>query len=113
MQINSKAIYALGPNNVYFGGTGLYMWNGTTVVQLVAANNAYAIYAIDPSNVYYGGNSTLRLWNGSSVSNVLPAVNDYPLRFSVINQSNIFIGGQYTAIGGNTLCSRIAKMSIT
>ena len=109
--VNRNGLYILGPSNVYIGGGyNLFLWNGTTIAIVVATNTIYAIYAFEASNIIFGGNGTLRLWNGSTATNISPNVGGNVIAISVIDSSNIFIGGQFD---NASVGKSISKMSIT
>lgn len=102
-----NSMYALKENCVYAGISQCWLYNGSSWTG-ISGTNPYALYAVDSSNVYIGGDK-LYFYNGITTTAFSQNTNDYVTSISPINKLNIFVGGQFTSVGGDTRCSRIVK----
>jgi hypothetical protein len=131
------AISTFDNSNVYVGGqflsasgvpntNGLAKWNGSAWQSMWTGINGTVktISVVDNSNVYVGGNFTnvggdynkrcIAKWNGTTwrtMGSGIPIVSAYTAvnTISAIDNSNIYIGGNFTNIGGDFNKNYIAK----
>jgi hypothetical protein len=131
-------IYGLDTTNVYVGGDfttaggiarpNIARWDGTSWNNMGtgATSVVKAIYAFNTTNVYVGGHfgsaggvantAYIARWNGSvwiSMETTGTNTNGAILSISAPDTTNIFVGGQFTAIGGITGIRYVARWDTT
>jgi len=132
---NVYAVLALDNSNVYVGATFINLggdpnknyivrWDGATWRAMGAGTSGrvYGISAVDNSNVYVGGEfaniggdlnkSNIAKWDGTTWQRMgtgITFTNSFVMPISVYDNSNVYVGGLFSSIGGDTFKSCNAK----
>jgi|MDSY01.1.fsa_nt_gb hypothetical protein len=93
---NNDAMLILGTNNVWFVGSNVWNWNGSSFnpISSPSSNNLIAVGGTSSTNIWVlDNNNGLWKWNGSSWQSFQPNCSSCNFKDIIIDGNNIILGG--------------------